>query len=298
MTSNSHKYSDLGKRFITALTGAIIVIYAVSYSEWGFFIIFLALCILTQLEFYKLIIANGIIPLRIYGIVIGAMLFIIIFLIEAGWIGEKWLYLIFLFTSLIYFIKLYKKEEYPFRNIAFTFLGIIYVALPFSMISAAAHILGDYSYQIVIGIFLILWANDSGAYFAGVQFGNRKLFERISPKKSWEGSIGGAILSFAFAFGLSFYFKDLALWQWLVISVLSIVTGTYGDLVESLFKRSMSIKNSGKHLPGHGGFLDRFDGLLLSIPFIVLFLKFFEKESYLHILFKNEFIFNTNYFFF
>ena len=275
MTSSSRKYADLGQRAITAVIGAAVVVFAVSYSEWGFFVIFLSLCILTQMEFYKLIIANGIIPLKTYGIFIGATLFSIIFFIEAGWIEGKWLYVIFLFTSLIYFIKLYKKEEYPFRNIAFTFLGIIYVALPFSMISIAAHNSGQYSYQIVIGIFLILWASDSGAYFAGVQFGNRKLFERISPKKSWEGSIGGAILSLVFAFGLSYYFKDLALWQWLVISFLTIITGTYGDLVESLFKRSMSIKDSGRHLPGHGGFLDRFDGLLLSIPFIVMFLKFF-----------------------
>lgn len=275
MTSSSRKYADLGKRAITALIGAIVVIYAVGMSVWGFFIIFLALSILTQLEFYKLIIANGIIPLRTYGIIIGAMLFTVVFFIESGWIGEKWLYLIFLFTSLIYFIKLYKKEEYPFRNIAFTFLGIIYVAVPFSLISAAAHTYGAYSYQIVIGIFLILWASDSGAYFAGVQFGNRKLFKSVSPKKSWEGSIGGAILSLAFAFGISYYFTDLAMWQWLIISVLTIITGTYGDLVESLFKRSMSIKDSGNKLPGHGGFLDRFDGLLLSIPFIVIFLKFF-----------------------
>ncbi len=275
MTSSSRKYADLGQRAITALIGAIVVIFAVSYSEWGYFVVFLTVCILTQMEFYKLIIANGIIPLRTYGVVIGATLFCLIFLIEAGIVAQKWLYLIFILTSLIYFIKLYKKEEYPFRNIAFTFLGIIYVALPFSMISVAAHTFDTYSYQIVIGIFLILWASDSGAYFAGVQFGNRKLFERISPKKSWEGSIGGAVLSLAFAFGISFYFKDLVLWQWLAISGITIIAGTYGDLVESLFKRSMSIKDSGSKLPGHGGFLDRFDGLLLSIPFIVVFLKIF-----------------------
>lgn len=275
MTSSSRKYADLGQRAVTALIGAVVVIYAVSASEWGFFAIFLTVCILTQWEFYKLIIANGIIPLRTYGIIVGAVLFTLVFFVEAGWVDQKWLYLIFVLTSLIYFIKLYKKEEYPFRNIAFTFLGIIYVALPFSLISTAAHTFGSYSYEIVIGIFLILWASDSGAYFAGVQFGNRKLFERVSPKKSWEGSIGGAILSLAFAFGIAQYFTDLALWQWLVISALTIVTGTYGDLVESLFKRSMSIKDSGSKLPGHGGFLDRFDGLLLSIPFIVIFLKIF-----------------------
>ena len=132
----------------------------------------------------------------------------------------------------------------------------------------------SYSYQIIIGLFLILWASDTGAYFAGIQFGKRKLFERVSPKKSWEGSVGGAILSLAFALGVSHFFKDLEVWQWIVISLITIVCGTYGDLVESLFKRSMQIKDSGKKLPGHGGFLDRFDGLLLSVPFIVIFLKF------------------------
>lgn len=276
MTSHSSKYADLTKRAITGLIGAFLLIYGVAMSEWAFFAIFLLISIMTQLEFYQLIIANGIIPLRTYGTLIGAFLFGAIFLIEAGMIGTDWLFLLFPMVSLIYFIKLYKKNEVkPFTNIAFTFLGICYVALPFSLLHVAAYFNGQYSYQIILGIFLILWASDTGAYFAGVQFGRRKLFERVSPKKSWEGSVGGAILSLSMAVGISFFFTDLELWKWVVISVLTVIAGTYGDLVESLFKRSMDIKDSGKKLPGHGGFLDRFDGLLLSVPFIIIFLKFF-----------------------
>lgn len=276
MTLSSKKYSDLALRAVTGIIGAFVLIYGVATSSWAFFVIFFIIAMLTQWEFYKLIIANGIVPLRTYGTIIGAFLFTVVYLIERELLTLDWLYLLFPMVSLIYFIKLYKKdEENPFTNIAFTFLGICYVALPFSLLSVAAYNFGQYSYQIVLGIFLILWASDTGAYFAGVQFGKRKLFERVSPKKSWEGSVGGAILSLSMAIGISFYFTELELWKWVVISILTVVAGTYGDLVESLFKRSMDIKDSGKKLPGHGGFLDRFDGLLLSVPFIVIFLKFF-----------------------
>lgn len=278
MTSSSSKFSDLVKRLITGVLGAFVMLFAIAYDEWGFFGVFLFTAVMTQLEFYKLLKANGIVPLRSYGTIMGVSLYTLIFLIQRQSIAIDWFYLIIPLTSCIYFIKLYKKDEKrPFTNIAFTFLGIFYVALPFSLLSVAGFALGEYSYQIIIGLFLILWASDTGAYFAGIQFGKRKLFERVSPKKSWEGSVGGAVLSLAFALGISYWFKDLELWQWVTISIITIITGTYGDLVESLFKRSMHIKDSGKKLPGHGGFLDRFDGLLLAVPFIVVFLKFFAR---------------------
>jgi len=280
MTSTSDKkFSELAKRLVTGIIGAALMIWLSAISEWGFFAIFLFGTLITQLEFYKLLIQGGYIPLKTYGAIVGGILFTLAFCIESGKIKGEWLFILFPLTSIIYFIKLYKKGEmYPFRNIAFTFLGIFYVALPFSLLGAAAYTLGVYNPKIIIGIFLILWASDTGAYFAGTLFGKRKLFESVSPKKSWEGSLGGAILSLAFAVGISFYFVELQPWKWIVISVLTIVGGTYGDLVESLFKRSMDIKDSGSKLPGHGGFLDRFDGLLLAIPFIVIFLKFFAKH--------------------
>ena len=135
--------------------------------------------------------------------------------------------------------------------------------------------LNTFSWQKPLGCLFLLWASDTGAYFAGTKFGKTKLFERVSPKKSWEGSIGGFIASMIVAYVLSRYFLDLKVWQWFGCGAIIVVAGTYGDLVESLFKRSIHIKDSASTIPGHGGFLDRFDGLLLSIPFIITFLKLF-----------------------
>jgi len=174
-------------------------------------------------------------------------------------------------------IKLYKKfERKPFTNIAFTFLGIFYVAVPFALLNIA--VFDDnraYNFEIMMGCLFILWASDTGAYFAGTFLGKRKLFERISPKKSWEGFFGGALLALIFAYGLSIYLHTLSVFQWMVVAIIIIVGGTFGDLVESLLKRSIEIKDSGNSIPGHGGFLDRFDGLFISAPFIVAYLEVF-----------------------
>jgi len=175
---------------------------------------------------------------------------------------------------MIFFVKLYKKEEdKPFTNIAFTFLGIIYVAGPFALINVSIFIFGHYNYAIILGYLFLLWASDTGAYFAGKTFGKTKLFERVSPKKSWEGSLGGTALAFLIAYLFSIFFNEIPQWQWFSIAAIIVITGTYGDLVESLLKRSMMIKDSSHSIPGHGGFLDRFDGLLLSSPFVAAFFK-------------------------
>jgi phosphatidate cytidylyltransferase len=171
---------------------------------------------------------------------------------------------------------LYRKDDLqPFANLGYTFLGIIYVAVPFALVNELIITSNGYRPRLMIGILLMLWGNDSGAYFAGKFLGKRKLFERISPKKTWEGFFGGLAVSLIVALVCSHFFDDLGAIQWLITAVIISVTGTLGDLVESLFKRSISIKDSGSIIPGHGGFLDRFDGLLLSMPFIVTFLKIF-----------------------
>ena len=229
-----------------------------------------------MLEFYKLSGLDGMVPLKTFGTIIGTLIFCATFLIEIRHISYRYYFLLFPLVACIYMIKLYKKlERKPFTNIAFTILGIIYVATPFALLTIATFEEGTYNYEIMLGCLLILWANDTGGFIAGTLFGKTKLFERISPKKSWEGAVGGAVLGLAFAWGISNYFETLAFWQWMVISVVIIIGGDYGDLVESLLKRSIEIKDSGDSLPGHGGFLDRFDGLLISAPFIVAFLEIF-----------------------
>ena len=268
--------SNLQQRVITALVALSVLIPAVRYSEWAYFAVFFGICMLTLLEFYKLVGLDGNQPLKVYGTFVGLFIYTMTFLIERHLVGFEFYFLISPVASCIFFIKLYKRDERkPFTNIAFTFLGVIYVAVPFSLLHVFILRNGVYSYQILLGCLFLLWASDTGAYFAGVRYGKTKLFERVSPKKSWEGSIGGALAALVMAFVLAFVFQDLPPWQWHVIALIILVAGTYGDLVESLFKRSIAIKDSGSSLPGHGGFLDRFDGLLLSAPFIATFLNIF-----------------------
>ena len=274
---NINNYSNLVQRAITALVGGVIIISGSIYSDWCYFLIFAAILAFSQMEFYKLTGLDGMLPLRTFGTIVGLLVFTLTFFSVKGMFPPKYLYLIFPIMSLTFFIKLYKKtDKKPFTGVAFTFLGIFYVAVPFSLLNLAVFSVGQrYHYEILIGCLVILWASDTGAYFAGTRFGKTKLFERVSPKKSWEGFLGGAFSAILVAFVLAKYFHTIEDWKWLAIAGIIIIAGTYGDLIESLFKRSIEIKDSGQGLPGHGGFMDRFDGLLLSAPFIAAFLKIF-----------------------
>lgn len=266
--------SELGQRLIAGVLGALLIYFSLYYSEWTYFALFFIICMLSCLEFYKLLGLDGNLPLKTYGTLNSLFIYSLTFLIERGDLDSNYYLLTFLTASAIYLIKLYiKRDKKPFTNIAFTFLGILYVGVPFALLNLATFFDSQYHYEIIFGCLLILWSSDSGAYFAGKNFGRRKLFERVSPKKTWEGSLGGALLALIVAYGLSTQFDIIPLWKWLCIAMIIVVGGTYGDLVESLFKRSLLIKDSGKSIPGHGGFLDRFDGLLIASPFIVAFLR-------------------------
>jgi phosphatidate cytidylyltransferase len=271
------KYNNLTQRIIAGLLGSAAIIAGVCLSEWTYCAVFLSIVLFSLLEFYKLAGLDGLVPQKWFGTLCGVAIFLLSFFIEKGAISYRYYFLIFPVVSCVYMIKLYKKfERKPFTNIAFTFLGIFYVAVPFALLNIA--VFDDnraYNFEIMMGCLFILWASDTGAYFAGTFLGKRKLFERISPKKSWEGFFGGALLALIFAYGLSIYLHTLSVFQWMVVAIIIIVGGTFGDLVESLLKRSIEIKDSGSSIPGHGGFLDRFDGLFISAPFIVAYLEVF-----------------------
>ena len=264
--------SNLQQRLIAGILGGLFIIGSVCWNEWSFFALFFGITLLSMMEFYKLIIQDNKRPNRIPGLIIGMMIFTLVFLIQKNILSSKSFFLIPPLMCLLFIHELYINKKKPISNVAFTIIGLMYVAIPFSLLIVAAFSTGTYSYQIILGSLLLLWASDSGAYFSGKTFGKTKLFERVSPKKTWEGSVGGAVLSMGVAVGLSYYFTDLVLWKWLVLSGIIVVVGSYGDLVESSFKRSLKLKDSGSLIPGHGGFLDRFDGLLLAAPFIAAFL--------------------------
>jgi phosphatidate cytidylyltransferase len=276
VTSALKKYSNLTQRLITGILGSAAIITGICLGEWTYFAVFFIICLFTLLEFYKLVGLDGLAPQKAYGTLCGIIIYSLSFFIEKDSLPAKYYILIFPLISCVYLIKLYKKfERKPFTNIAFTFLGIFYVALPFALLNVVVYDDSEYNYEVIFGSLFILWASDTGAYFAGTLFGKRKLFERISPKKSWEGFLGGAILALVFVFGLSQFLHSLTMEQWFTVGFIIIIGGTFGDLIESLLKRSIEIKDSGDALPGHGGFLDRFDGLLISAPFIAAYLEIF-----------------------
>lgn len=190
----------------------------------------------------------------------------------------------YILTIIYLFIaELYLKNENPIMNWAYTMLGQMYIALPISMINVLAF-QRDANGQMTIdmllplSIFIFLWTNDTGAYCSGSLFGKHKLFPRISPAKSWEGSIGGGILVVIVAALIGYSTTNesgvnmLTIPQWIGLGIVVAVFGTWGDLVESLFKRTLGVKDSGNILPGHGGMLDRFDSSLIAIPAAVVYL--------------------------
>ncbi len=274
MRLNLSNFNELQLRVMAAVVGIPLIVGSVLYHPWGYFTIFFIICGACLLEFYQLLGLRGEQPLKTFGTFNGLLIYTITYLVASGQIKDDFYLLTFIGLSSVYLINLYiKKDKHPFTNIGFTFLGIIYVGIPFSLLHLLVFYANTYHFQIILGLLSILWASDTGAYFAGKSFGKRKLFERVSPKKTWEGSIGGAILATSVSLGLAYYFEYIPVWKWILIAIIIVVAGTYGDLVESLFKRTVKIKDSGNTIPGHGGFLDRFDGLLIAAPFIVVFIK-------------------------
>lgn len=177
----------------------------------------------------------------------------------------------------LFIVELYTKSEKPITNIALNLSAFVYIGVPFSMLNFIVYSDGLYQPSTLLGILILVWIYDSAAYLIGSTFGSRKLFERISPNKTWEGSIGGLLVLTAIGFGFGYipWFSSLSSMEWAVISWLIAYFSATGDLVQSLMKRSLKIKDSGNILPGHGGFLDRFDAFIFVIPFIAFYILCF-----------------------
>jgi phosphatidate cytidylyltransferase len=188
-------------------------------------------------------------------------------------------------VTLIYLMvsELYLKQEDPVHDWAYTMMSQLYIALPFSMLNVLAFQSDaegvHYVWTLPLSVFVFLWINDTGAYLCGSLLGKHKLFPRISPGKSWEGSIGGGILVMIVAVLVWYLLEQyeqnalgLSAIEWAGLGLVIVIFGTWGDLVESLFKRTLGIKDSGNILPGHGGMLDRFDSSLMAIPAAVVYL--------------------------
>ncbi|MCC6411030.1 MAG: phosphatidate cytidylyltransferase [Saprospiraceae bacterium] len=171
---------------------------------------------------------------------------------------------------LLILLELFLASAQPFTNVGHYLTGLAYVSIPFAMFLGIAHWDDQYTPLRVIGLLSLNWANDTFAYLVGSQIGKTPFFSRISPKKTWEGTIGGMVCTFLAAWLLSHYIPSFSFGQWMALAACVAVFGTLGDLVESMLKRSVNIKDSGAILPGHGGFLDRFDSFIFIQPFVWL----------------------------
>ena len=275
--------------FRRTLTGAWIVIFVLG-GLWlhpvSFFLTGLIMLIGSLYEYYLIIRKTGVNPQMASGIAIGITIYVLSALIAAGAIPMNSFLVLIPIALIIIVFELYRKQEKPFDSLAHTFFPVLYTSVPFSMFSFSAfshtglnsllpHGNISFSPGILIGFFLLIWANDTGAYLTGASFGRHRLFERISPKKTWEGFFGGVIIAALVAWLLSDLLGVVDTMSWVIISLIISVAGTYGDLIESMLKRSTGVKDSGTFMPGHGGFLDRFDSAIISFPLVYLYISLF-----------------------
>ena len=274
---------------IRAITGAVfvaIMVVGISFRPDMMILLFAAITGLTIWEFTGLVNQSENVAVNRF---ISTAAGIYFFLAVAGYcsgLTPSAAFVPYLLTVVYLLVsELYLKQTNPINNWAYTMLSQMYIALPFSMINVLAFRStpdGNVTFEwlLPLSLFIFLWTNDTGAYCSGSLLGRHKLFPRISPGKSWEGSIGGAV--FVMIAATIIYFLNVGqtdglvagmpLWQWLGLGLVVVVFGTWGDLVESLFKRTLGIKDSGNILPGHGGMLDRFDSSLMAIPAAVVYL--------------------------
>ena len=280
------KLKNLTVRALSGLGLLVIVWGAILWSQWSLVALMALLTVGGLKEFYDLAACRGISPQRVLGTLTGLVLvginaFVLFHLVSGGRFGTE-SYLLFgcalalllLLPSLMFICELYRKQPDPLADIAATLLGVFYVALPFSLLLyVPAFSRTAWSPWTLIACICIVWANDVFAYLTGMTFGRHRLFERLSPKKSWEGFFGG-VAGALVAGGVAGWLLGSSVPLWCGLAIVVAVVSVLGDLAESMFKRAAGVKDSGNLIPGHGGILDRFDAMLLSAPFILVYLLF------------------------
>ncbi len=275
------------KNFVTrTLAGAVLVAVIIAATAWSpisFGVLFMLISLLATQELMKLLTNK-----TTYLGGVSALLFLAIYAEHAMMFSERMIVIVWvvygmsLLTAMIG--QLWNTKTNPVETWMHIAYSQIYVAVPFALINMIAFFRGQFTPVLVLSMLVFIWVNDSFAYLTGSLFGRHRMFERVSPKKSWEGFVGGNLFALAAAYLMSILDQPLSnllvghdgasleLWQWLVFAQIVVVFGTLGDLVESLLKRTLGVKDSGVAIPGHGGWLDRFDSLIFAAPVVACYL--------------------------
>ena len=277
------------KRGISGAVYVLLLLASILYSTESFLILFGIFLVISLFEFCNLIQVNKLIP-----IIFGSALYVLITLISnydsTKSIDIQSLDIILLATTLLISLKcivfLFDNKTHKISNLSKYLYLLGYITLPFIFITKISFGIKDYNPKIIIGLFILIWTNDTFAYIVGKSIGKYKLFEKISPKKTIEGFFGGLIFAIFAGYLISIYlikpseqFRDKSILIWTIIAAIVGVVGTIGDLIESKFKRVAGVKDSGKIMPGHGGVLDRLDSVIFVAPFIFLFYKILNYVS-------------------
>ncbi len=264
--------ANLPTRSLSALAYVVILLGTLLAGPWTFFAFLLFVSLGAVFELIAMAERKGVHPPRMFLYCINALVLSVNFFSANGTISYTWLVIIIPLIFSLFLLELFKSSPKPFEGLPISFLVLFYCVLPFALAAHLVFVNHHYHFEFLLGSILMIWANDTFAYFAGSMFGKHKIMEKVSPKKTYEGLVGGIIgLSV-----LAFFMDDLLWWgsktDWLIIGLIVSVMGTLGDFIESLFKRDANVKDSGKIMPGHGGFLDRLDSLIFALPFIFSYL--------------------------
>ena len=264
-----------GNLFIRSIAGVVFsatVICSALLGERYFGLLFMFFAVVGLYEFYALsrpTISKG---TQWFGLFIGTSIYAFVFLSWYGYIDAKWSWSLAAILPVWACVELFRSHQQTAVEMALVVFGWLYVILPFSLLNVMAHHIVEFNHQLLIGVFAILWANDTGAYAIGRMIGKRKLMPSVSPNKTWEGLFGGMATALLVGYLWSLGFHSLVSGQWLVIATIVAIGANIGDLIESKMKRDADIKDSGNIIPGHGGVLDRFDGLLICAPIITVYI--------------------------
>lgn len=253
---------------------------SILFAEGTYVALFAAILIFSLLEFHGLLKNVYQTQINRFVLAIGGLLcFLGAYLSLSTKCSSVLSFTPFLFWCVFLFIfELYSKRKNSIQALALAALGLLYIAVPLSLVNYLVFNGAEknYNFAFLLALFVFIWVNDSFAYLVGSLFGKHRLFERISPKKSWEGFIGGVLFTIVAAMIFAQFYHDLSMVGWGGFACVVVVAGTFGDLLESLFKREIGVKDSGRFLPGHGGILDRFDSMLFAIIPLVIYLEIYD----------------------
>ncbi len=274
--------NDLTKRSFTGAAYVAVMLGGIVIHPFVFAVVYVVILFFTQSEFYKIYENAGYKPHKVFGLISGVSLFALFFLVASHVIPYIFILFAVPFIFFVFIAELLRTNNNAIKNSSLTLFGLVYVALPFSLLNFIVFVpkmLGSSTYYpwILAGIFFIIWSYDSMAYLSGSMLGKHKIASKISPKKSWEGLIGGAVFAVIVSLVCAVLFQEISMFEWVVISFIIVIFGTLGDFFESKLKREIGLKDSSDLLPGHGGLLDRFDSLLFSVPVIFIWLNLIDK---------------------